>query len=286
MLKTKTEIRILEGEVGVLEKYEKIVLYLIESGRKMHYDSIDIKLELLRKNQDLRSIKKLQKIELQSVNTFFNKNELKISEFDDLISPSLKKKLDELDFYIDKYSSIHSILENNGLLGFQKQIKQMEKSKFYTANLSVGFGLNNSSSSFNDTFLSPNQRQNFSIALSIPLLDFGKKRLEFETVNIEYDVTKINLKQEKSQNIEKIKYLYEQISDLYFDLDVEESRMALLTIKIDRMKKLLFTQKILLKDYSEAENRIFNSKKQIIDILHLVHGKIIELEKITMCKII
>ena len=59
-------------------------------------------------------------------NTFFNKNELKISEFDDLISPSLKKKLDELDFYIDKYSSIHSILENNGLLGFQKQIKQME----------------------------------------------------------------------------------------------------------------------------------------------------------------
>lgn len=286
MLKTKSEIRIIEGEVRILEKYEKIVLYLIESGKKIHYDSIDIKLALLKKQQDLRLIKKLEKLELQSVNTFLNIDKLKISRFDNLLSPTSKKKLEELDFYIDKYLSIHSILENNRLLGFQKRIKQLEKNRFYTANLSVGFGFNNSSNNFNDTFQSPNERQNFSIALNIPLLDFGKKRLEFDTLNIEYDVNKINLIQEKSQNIEKIKYLYEQIDDLYFNLGIEESRMKLLEIKIERMKKLLYTQKILLKDYSEAENQIFNSEKKTIDILHSIHENIIELEKITLCKII
>lgn len=89
-------------------------------------------------------------------------------------TPELRLDLKDKDYYIERYLELYNIMENSRLLGLEKNIKKLENSRFYSANLTLGAGFNNSADYYY-IFKNPNQSQNFSISLSIPLLDFGKK---------------------------------------------------------------------------------------------------------------
>lgn len=215
----------------------------------------------------------------------FSKNEI-FKKLDSMSIPSVKINLQERDYYINRYMDVYYIVEKNNLLSFQKNIKQLEKNKFYAASLSLGAGFNNSAQEYSGIFKNPNESQNFSISLNVPLLDFSKKRIELEIVRTQYDVEILNLEQEKIFNIERISFLYEEINDLLDNLGIEKSRADLLKIKLSRMRTLLYAQKILFQDYSETENLLFESLNAKINIIQNIYNKIVELEGITLIEII
>jgi len=284
LLKIKNEKDLIARRIDAGGKYKKYVISLVKAGRALPYDSIDVELKLLNEQKKIRFIDKSENLKIQSINSFF-KNEL-FKKGDSLVCPVLDISLNNLDFYVNKYIDLYYIIERNKLLSFEKNIKQLEKSRFYAANLSIGVGFNNSSDKYVNIFQNPNESQNFSISLNVPLLDFGKKRAELEVLKTEYDIEVLNLEQEKSSNIEHISFLYEEIKDLLYSLIIEKSATNLLQVKLSRMEMLLYAQKILFHDYSETEDLLFRSQIEKINITQSIYNKMIELEEITLIEII
>lgn len=196
LLKIKNQKDIINKRLEVTQKYKKHIVSLINAGKTMAYDSIDVELKLLNEQKNLRFLNKAENLKIEGINTFFQ-NEL-FKKSDSLTIPVINLNLKEIDFYINQYLEIYYIIEKNNLLSHQKNIKQLEKNRFYSANLSVGVGFNNSSQEYTGIFKNPNESQNFSISLNVPLLDFSKKRIELEIIRTQYDVEVLNSEQEKN----------------------------------------------------------------------------------------
>ncbi len=284
LLKIKNEKDILIKRLEATDRYKKYIINLIKAGKVIVYDSIDVELRLLNEQKNLSFLNKVENLKIENINTFFKKELFRNS--DSLTIPVINTNLKEKDFYINKYMDAYYITEKNNLLSFQKNIKQLERNKFYAASLSVGAGFNNSAAEYSGIFKNPNESQNFSISLNVPLLDFSKKRIELEILRTQYDVEILNLEQEKIFNIERISFLYEEINDLLDNLQIEKSRTDLLKIKLSRMRTLLYAQKILFQDYSETENLLFESLNAKINIIQNIYNKMTELEEITLIEII
>lgn len=278
-----------EKETGVkrfefTRKYKKYIISLINAGKVMAYDSIDVELRLLNEQKRLRFLDKMESLQIETINNFF-RNEI-YNKLDSVEIPEVNIHLKDLGFYNNKYMATYYIVEKNNLISFQKEIKQLEKNRFYSANLSLGVGFNNTSDRYNSIFKKPNESENFSISLNIPLLDFAKKRTELEVIRNEYDIELLNLEQEKNSNVEHISFLYEEINNLINDLTIEKSKVDLLRVKLDRMQNLLYAQKILFQDYAETEDLLFKSLNERINLTLDIYNKIIELEEMTLVQII
>lgn len=285
LLTIKNGKDIIAKRIVVANKYKNIVEKLIVAGRLMAYDSIDAELNLLNAKKKFNFINKFENFKTENTNTFLNSEFLKKQDI--LEIPKVIFEISELDVYISRYLEVYPIIERNSLLSFEKTIKQLEKNRFYTANLSLGVGFNNTTSNdYENIFQDPNQSQNFSISLNVPLLDFGKKRIQLEVTKSQYEIQTSNLEQEKAQTIEYITFLYAEISDLISSYEIEEARFKLLEIKQNKMKTLLYAQKVLLKDYSVVEDELYKSMSDKINIIRNIYNKIIELEEITFLEII
>ena len=284
LLKIKNKESILNREINNVYKYKNIVYQLIKAGKKNDLDSIDIELKILDKKRNLGLIRKKNYIKTQSINDFFNSKIM--IEDSKLVLPKIVFNLKPLSFYINKYTNLFPILEGNKLLNIEKEIIQLKKNRFYNAKLILGIGFNNSTQVLGNIFQTPNQSQNISLSLNVPLLDFGKKRIELEVAETQYELEQLKLKQEKTSTIENITYLYEEINHLRSSLKNENARIYLLKKKIDRMEALLFSQKVSLKDYTYIEDELYNSTNEKINLFHKMHKKIIELEEITLFEII
>lgn len=283
LLKIKSEKNLIIKRLEVTQKYKRYIVNLINAGKAMAYDSIDVELKLLNEQKNLRFLDKSENLKIESINTFF-KNEI-FKKSDSLTIPIVNTNLEKIDFYINKYLKVYYIIEKNKLLSYQKNIKQLEKNRFYSANLSIGAGFNKSSQEYAGIFKNPNESQNFSISLNVPLLDFSKKHIELEIVRNQYDIEILNLEQEKIFNIERLSFLYEEINDLLDNLTIEKSRTDLLKIKLNRMGTLLYAQKILFQDYYETENLLFESLNARINITQNIYTKMIDIEEITLVEL-
>lgn len=284
ILQIKNEKKINDKALETADIYKKAVKKLINSGRLIAYDSIDIELKVLDLQKRSRFLSRSESLKTESINHFFNSKI--INDNDCFEIPELRLDLKNRQYYIDRYLELFAVTENSRILGLEKSVKRLENSRFYSANLTLGAGFNNSADYYYDIFQNPNQSQNFSISLSIPLLDFGKKRIELEISRTQYDIEKSNLKQEKILTIDQINSLYEDVKDLSESLKIEDERLKLLDIKLKRMQTLLFTQNILLKEYSDAENEYFNTVTERTNILKNSYDKINEIELITLIDIL
>ncbi|GGF28092.1 hypothetical protein GCM10011518_41750 [Flavobacterium limi] len=165
-------------------------------------------------------------------------------------------------------------------------MKQLESIKYYSANLALGVGFNNAADQYQDIFQNPNQSQNFTISLSVPLLDFGKRKTEYEISKAKYEIESISLDQDKRNSIEKINLLREEIADYYDALKIEKSRADLLQNKLRIMETLLLSQKILYAEYSDIERSAYDTNMDIMNITEEIYNKITDLEKITLIEIV
>ena len=284
LVKIKNQVNLINAESISANKYKKIISSLIVAGKKMAYDSIDVELKLLDIQRNQSFLLKSEAFKVKAINTFFNTNFL--NQSDQLSIPRLNFEIQNVDIYIERYLDIHKIIEANNLRSLEKSMKQLESIKYYSANLALGVGFNNSADQYQDIFQNPNQSQNFSISLSLPLMDFGKRKTEFEISKTKYEIEMLNLDQDKIDNIERINLLRQEILDLYDALNIEKTRSDLLKQKLKLMEKLLYAQKILYSEYSDIERLTYNSNIDIINLTEQIYNKVSELEEITLLEII
>lgn len=284
LLKIKNQTNLIKAEWISATKYKKIIKSLVNAGKRMPYDSIDVELKLLDIQRNQVFLKKGEALKIKSINAFFNSNFL--ADSDQLSLPRLNFDLQNPDHYINSYLEVHQIIEANNLGSLEKSMKQLESVKYYSANLSIGVGLNNSAEQYQDIFQNPNQSQNFSISLSVPLLDFGKRKTEYAISRTKYEIEILNLEQDKRNTIERINLLSREITDFYQKLEIEKSRSDLLQHKLKLMESLLFGQKILYSEYSDIERLSYDTNIEIVNITEQIYNKITELEEITLIEII
>lgn len=284
LLKVKNQIALLNAEWNSASKYKKLITNLIGAGKRLPYDSIDVELKLLDIHRNQVFLKKGEMLKIQSINNFFNSDF--IGDSDKLSLPKLAFYLQSADEYIKRYLEVHEILRRNNLIGLQKDMKQLESIKYYSANLALGVGFNNAADHYQDIFQNPNQSQNFTISLSVPLLDFGKRKTEYEISKAKYEIESISLDQDKRNSIEKINLLSGEIADYYDALKIEKSRADLLQNKLRIMETLLFSQKVLYSEYSDIERLVYDTDMDIMNITEEIYNKISDLEKITLIEII
>ncbi len=284
LLKFKNQRTLLNAEWNSASKYKKVISNLISAGKRLPYDSIDVELKLLDIYRNQVFLKKEELLKIKSINSFFNSDFL--ADSDKLSVPGLAFDLQSADVYIERYLEVHEILRRNNLTGLQKEMKQLESIKYYSANLALGVGFNNAADQYQDIFQNPNQSQNFTISLSVPLLDFGKRKTEYEISKAKYEIESISLDQDKRNSIEKINLLREEIADYYDALKIEKSRADLLQNKLRIMETLLLSQKILYAEYSDIERSAYDTNMDIMNITEEIYNKITDLEKITLIEIV
>lgn len=284
LARIKTQANLINAELISANKYKKIVGNLTVAGKRMVYDSIDVELKLLDIQRNRVFLKKRESLKVKSINTFFNSDFL--TDSDQLSLPRLNFELQDVDFYVNRYLEIHEIVEANNLRSLEKNIKQLKSIKYYSANLAIGVGFNNSADQYQDIFQNPNRSQNFSISLSVPFLDFGKRKTEFQISKTKYEIETLKLEEEKINNIERINFLNEEIVDFYQALKIEKSRSDLLQKKLKLMETLLFARKILFNEYSEIERLCYDANIDIMNITEQIYSKITDLEEITLIEII
>ena len=284
LAKIKKQAVLIDAEWISASKYKKIVKDLISAGRIMAYDSIDVELRLLDIQRNQVFLKKGEALKIKSINSFFNSEIIRDS--DQLPVPGLNFEVQSPDAYIESYLLVHQIVAANSLTGLDKNIRQLQSMKYYSANLSLGVGFNNATDQYQDIFKDPNQSQNFSISLSLPLLDFGKRKTEFQISKTKYEIEALNLELDKRNTIERINLTVQEIRDLYEALKIEKSRSALLQNKLKLMEKLLFAQKVLYAEYSDAERLSYDANIEIMNITEQIYNKVTDLEQITLTDII
>ena len=282
LLQINSEEQILKDEINHLLKLKKVIGQLIKYKQRIPYDSLDLKLRIDYQKQKLANIREHKSLQLDIINTFFKPNNFSITTLDSLKRPSFSiTKLNAKDF-IDEYINIYELLKKNNLLPIQKNITKLRSENHYTANISAGFGLNNSADVISNILQNPNQSQNISISLSVPIFDFGKRKIEMEATIDQMELVKINLEQEKQKNINRIKFLCQDISFKSKKFFSQKERISFLKIKTEHQQKLLLSKKILLNTFFQTKNEYIQAHKQLIVLTKDIYNNYLELEKITL----
>lgn len=109
------------------------------------------------------------------------------------------------DFFISVDQALDLVKENNpNFLGFTQRLNEAErevdrarKSSVFDASLSVSVGFNQMADNIYDAYRNPLQQDVVSVGLTIPILDWGKRKGQANMARNNLNVTRISIKQEE-----------------------------------------------------------------------------------------
>jgi outer membrane protein TolC len=204
-------------------------------------DVLTLKVEALNANNELASAKK----ELQSARFSFN-SYLKIDNRQQvklLLPDSL------FTFQVNYDQALTMALERNpDQIDYQQQVlesaRDMEQTKrkgIMDASLRASFGLNQESSNLTDSYHAPLDQQNTMISLSVPLIDWGQRRGQYNMAKNNYEAVMLTAEQAEIDFQQKILLT---VSD--FNMQQEVVKTALETRAVARQAYNITKQRFVI----------------------------------------
>lgn len=283
ILEIQTKIELLAKQINDTEKINLRIQNLIMAGRRKQLDSVEVQLELLNKHNELNSNKNQKKIIFQNLDQLYKIN---INNSFKLKFPDMSIKLKSEEYYVKKFEELNEHYKRNILIPLKKEKEKLEKERIFNATLSAGIGYNTSQNELENVFSNPNQSQIFTVSIDIPILNFGKKKLEYLIAKKQLSAEELKINQEKISNIKNMKVIYEQIIFQKSQIKQLDKKIKLLKLKIKNYRRLLSENYILIEDYFQSEYEIYDSHINKIEVAHNLFLNIIKLEKYSSEKIL
>lgn len=156
---------------------------------------LTLKVDVLNARNDLAEANKQLKNAQYIFNSYLRLDEEKTV---DLIIP---EKLPEYQVNFNEVLQT-AILNNPDLLGYQQQmleseseIEKIKRKNLFNASINASFGLNQQNSILSQAYRNPMDQQRASIALTIPIIDWGQGRGNLNMARKNYEVTKLTVEQ-------------------------------------------------------------------------------------------
>ncbi|MEZ5046159.1 MAG: TolC family protein [Chitinophagaceae bacterium] len=165
--------------------------------------------------------------------------------------------------------------------GFQKELildsfevfeneKKMKKAHGINTSISAGIGANNSSSTFNQLYNTPSQRQNISLNTSIPITGWQSYRYNVEIASIEQQNFQRS-KQDIDQQVTLwVKQTYNQYNYYIKSYQLSIKKLSNMETLAKSVYKRYELGKVLYTDYNIVLNEMNTVQNELLDIIKQV----------------
>jgi len=125
--------------------------------------------------------------------------------FNESIDFELITSKDVPDFNVDVNKATEMARQNNPqilsmdiqILEAQQNVAQARANARFNADLVASYGLTQQATDFVDVYKDPRQSQRLTVGVSLPILDWGRRRGMVKMAESSYDVTELNVEQQK-----------------------------------------------------------------------------------------
>lgn len=236
---------------------------LFVNGRALADDTLMLSYSLSKlifENEKLQEQLQIKKqaleIQLQKKYTYTlcNLNEIQILKLD---TADLKQRYIQYSFQKELILDSFEVYEN---------IQKMKRAHGINTSLSVGVGANQSSTTFNQIYSTPSQRQNISINTSIPITGWQLYKRNSEIALMEeknYRRTKQDIEQNATQWVSEI---YSAYTSLIKSYALTKQNINYLETLSNSFYKRYEMGKIPYTEYSNILNEIKTSQQNLLDI--------------------
>lgn len=168
---------------------------------------------------------------------------------------------DEVPFYrVDEEATYEMALENNAkVIGFkvddlqaQSDVARAKSEKGFQADMSLEFGLNQTSRTFSNAYKKPSQSQFAKVTLSVPILDWGKGKGRVKMAESRRDQALVKLEQDKIDFRLNITKAVRQFNMQYDQIIISRKRLEVSKRRHDVAQKQYQLGKIGMTDLNNA----------------------------------
>ncbi len=199
----------IEKEIAIKNRKNYDTLYHIALGRFnlgkiAENDLLQLELNLLRSKSSIE----LAELELSN-SIFLLKSFLRIK---DDVSIKLIPPLKTLHFEVDAQKAINESKKNSStehnfekrLLEAASTLNMAKVSGRFDANIVANYGLGQKGSYFKDVYIHPDEDQNLSLGISVPILDWGKSKGRIKMAESRHDLETTSIEQERVDFVQNI----------------------------------------------------------------------------------
>lgn len=266
----------------------------ILNGKRKLYEFGRIPWENLReleikKDTEIRDIKYLEKrvaLKLENLNYQFFGEKFHLRKDDSIFLKDFKLCLKPLKFYKKSYILNNKKIKDLNRIYFESKRKDLESRKYYTANLNLGFGYNNSSDEINNVFINPNQRQNISLAINIPILNYNEQEKKIEIERLKRDSQKVETEIRSRKILSEIEIQYLELKRALEGIKNFKERKTIFALKIKKAKKALGEGRISFFRYEEIEKKYNELILDVIQQYSKIYSAISELQTLSLVTIL
>jgi hypothetical protein len=130
----------------------------------------------------------------------------------------------QIDFeqaYVQAKSNHPKLLENEQqILESASKLEQVKREGMFSASLMASYGLNQQNSNLPDAFKNPMDQQRASVGFMVPIIDWGKRKGEFNMARSNYEAVRLTSEQAESDFRQSIMLA---VSDFNMQKDVVET---------------------------------------------------------------
>ncbi|HBL74868.1 MAG: hypothetical protein A2W90_07160 [Bacteroidetes bacterium GWF2_42_66] len=223
LVSAQIQLKIAETNLASADTLYKIGKGRFQVGTVTQDELLSLELNLLRAKQDLTKAHSVLQRSQSGLNSFLAID--KTTQINCIVPekiPDLRVKADEavgqaIQNNPDMISHLQQLLEED-----EKVAKAKSETGFNTSIYAL-YGLNQSAEDFADVYNDPERSQRFQLGVSIPVLDWGKRRGRYQMAESNREVAKARIKQER---IDFEQQVYQDIIE--FNLQSEQVTNAAL----------------------------------------------------------
>jgi len=280
-----------QEEYCIMDESEELARYMMEkaelfyeSGKISYEDYLDAKIDFKR-----ASIRKTQDDIDHAREELISFLNMENHPFFVVFTPSdtihIRCGLESVDEkLINDRASLFSVDMEKKITAIEDtlSLKQLKSADYPSVSFSLGGGLNSRSDEFKQLFGAFNSRLNASVTLSIPILDWGRNRLQYKNKlanmnkrDIEYNARLASIKNTCHHDLVSLSTILQEI-------EAEEELIVLLRLKMETLKQNAEFGRIDISEVFKVRTNLIQSQIQNIYRLKEVFSIIFKYRQIAL----
>jgi outer membrane protein len=281
VLEAQENIRISELNLKNAEQNYTIEQKRVSLGTTTEDKLLQLELQLLSTSQNIEKARYDYQIALLNLKTTLGRkdtSDLKLIIPDQL--PAFDVNLDETIARAYKNRPEFVTLKRRSLEA-QREVA-IAKSEKQQINLSATYGLNGANTQLNQIYSSPKDQQTFSIGFNIPIIDWGRRRINLLVAQTNQKLIDYNNQIDENNYIQQLITLVKNIPILRNNITVDQLRDSVALRRYTIANKLYQNGKLTITDLNIAQAEKDNSRREYLRILRTFWDTYFLLRKLTL----
>lgn len=281
VLEAQEDIRISELNLKNAEQNYAIEQKRVSLGTTTEDRLLQLELQLLSTRQNIEKARYDYQIALLNLKSTLGRkdtSDLKLAIPDQL--PEFDVNVEETIARAYKNRPEFVTLKRRSLEALQEVA--VAKSQKQQINLTATYGLNGANTQLKQVYSSPKDQQTFAIGFNIPIIDWGRRRINLHVAQTNQKLTEYNNQIDENNYIQQLITLVKNIPILRNNIIVDQVRDTVAMRRYAIANKLYQNGKLTITDLNIAQAEKDNSRREYLRILRTFWDSYFLLRKLTL----